>query len=160
MKVEAGKTYISVDGSRHGPMIEVRSNPDMFVAKGSLRPGWDEHGKVYLSSYRLDLVAEHKRPKLWRDMTDAEKGAILLAKHEGKEIEGFSYVKGWVSDHGSFSQDRAYRIKTEPKVVKYHWTGTPDGGFAGTDDLGDTHMITFNTINGKPDLSSVKMEKI
>ena len=160
MKVEAGKTYVSVDGSRHGPMIEVRSNPDMFVAKGSLRPGWDGHGKVYFSSDRLNLVAEHKRPTLWGDMTDAEKGALLLAKHDGKEIESFFSLTGWVSYQGLFYQEKAYRIKPEPEVITYNWFGTFADGFSDMAATDATHILKFNTINGEPDLSSIKMEKI
>jgi len=34
------------------------------------------------------LDRDDDTPKLWRDMTDAEKGALLLAEHEGKEIPG------------------------------------------------------------------------
>jgi hypothetical protein len=33
-------------------------------------------------------------PKLWRDMTPEEKGALLLAAHEGKVIE---YDGAWMA---------------------------------------------------------------
>ena len=103
-----------------------------------------------------------ENPTLWRDLSDAEKGALLLARHEGKLIEYFNPthkswhepLAGWVS----FDDMGAYRI--EPRVVKRMWTGTVEAGFGGTDDLNDTHMITFNTIDGEPDLLSIKMEKI
>jgi len=161
MEIEAGKTYVSEDGRVHGPMIEVCSNPSVFVAAGSVSPQWDLNGISYsYSSPISNLAAECERPTIWSDMTDAEKGVLLLARYEGKEIEALYDLTGWVSYQGSFFRDKAYRIKPEPKVVKHHWTGTPDGGFAGTDDLNNTLMITFNTINGEPDLSSIKMEKI
>lgn len=32
--------------------------------------------------------------KLWRDMTPEEKGALLLAKHEGKRIQCFTKANG------------------------------------------------------------------
>ena len=152
MKVEAGKTYVSVDGMAHGPMKMISRKPSIFVVEGSLKPEWDEHGKVYFSSDRLDLVAERKRPALWTSMTDAEKGAILLAKYDGKEIEGFSYVRGWVSHKGSFSHARAYRIKPEPvretvELVNFH-------------ESARGYCITFTTTDGEPDLSSIKMEKM
>ena len=55
-------------------------------------------------------------PKMWHDMTDAEKGALLLAHHEGKVIECWlgggaweqsRYVPGW-------SGGNAYRVCSEP----------------------------------------------
>ena len=130
---------------------------------------WNKKGvSVSQPDSKSSLVAERITPTLWRDMSAAEKGALLLAQHEDRGIEVLHQLLGWVPYQGlgwvpyqgSLRQDRAYRIKPEPKVVKHYWTGTADGGFAGTDDLQDTHMITFNTVDGEPDLSSIKMEKI
>ena len=58
--------------------------------------------------------------KTWGEMTDAEKGALLLAAHEGKEIEYFNVYEKWQAcQSGSrvpFNDKRtAYRVKPEPK---------------------------------------------
>lgn len=73
-------------------------------------------------------------PTLWRDMTDAEKGALLLAHHQGKVIEwnGVSEKKGeWIGwdecdedclwDGGFDGHGFAYRIKPEPKKPREFW---------------------------------------
>lgn len=55
-------------------------------------------------------------PKLWRDMTPEEKGALLLARHEGKVIEYWSvhHEGGWIDifPQGWFD-DKAYRVKPD-----------------------------------------------
>lgn len=99
------------------------------------------------------------KPKLWRDMTDAEKGALLLAYHEGKVIEGRS--EPWPSDEWieiqvpAWCDDSAYRVRHEPKVE----TVTIHNWEVVTDIL-KGHRIIFNTIDGKPDCASIKMEPL
>ena len=161
MEIEAGKTYVSEDDRVHGPMIELCSNPSVFVAAGSVSHQWDLHGISYAYSSPIsNLAGECEKPTLWSDMTDAEKGALLLAKHEEKEIEALYDLTGWVSYQGSFFQDRAYRIKSEPKTITHDWFGTFVDGFSDMAATNATHILKFNTINGEPDLSSIKMEKI
>ena len=113
-------------------------------------------------------------PKLWKDMTPEEKGALLLARHEGKVIEwnGLHTATGkWVgwTDcgdgylwDGTFSGNGfAYRVKPEPVVVTVVMTGGVFSGFArGDEEPDDTHRITFDLVDGKPDCNSVKMEEI
>lgn len=98
-------------------------------------------------------------PKLWRDMTDAEKGALLLAEHEGKMIEVWANG-AWYSGIPHWSDEAAYRVKPEPvrKTVDYWWRN--DEGIKHTWGFGDTHRITFDLLDGKPDCTSIKMEKI
>jgi len=107
-------------------------------------------------------------PKLWRDMTPEEKGALLLAAHEGKVIEWIDIDPelrafnddNWRSCAAVGKFDRyAYRVKPEPKVdtVAIGWDGS---GPAKGVFCCDTHRITFNLIDGKPDCSSVKMEPL
>lgn len=54
------------------------------------------------------------KPKTWGEMTDAEKGALLLAKHEGKVIEVHDGDDEWVSCQGGFFHRLAYRVKPSP----------------------------------------------
>jgi len=66
-------------------------------------------------------------PKIWRDMTDAEKGALLQVGMAG--MFGFKRPgSGWVFGPGRCASD--------------------------------THRITFDTIDGEPDCTSIKMEKL
>jgi len=123
--------------------------------------GSGEDIKWFVSAKCFDEYTP-ETPTLWRDMTDAEKGALLLANHEGKVIEFNNGSDPWITLSGDFDwmRQHAYRIKPEPKVkaVTRHagseniWTWTLIRGGA------DTHRITFNTIDGKPDCDSIKME--
>lgn len=56
-------------------------------------------------------------PKLWRDMTPEEKGALLLADHEGRQIDMWFARRGAWVDSISFSayDDIAYRVHPEPE---------------------------------------------
>ena len=127
-------------------------------------PEWDA---TYSRSWRIisrasDEAASDDTPTAWQDMTDAEKGALLLAAHEGKEIECQQNSDGsWlVIDGCRFNADGApYRIKPEPKrdveTVCWHksWGFLPRRHQEAT-----PYRITFDTIDGEPDLDSIKME--
>ena len=110
-------------------------------------------------------------PKLWRDMTPEEKGALLLAHHEGKVIEYYDHGVGWVTERPIWDDYCAYRIKPEPKreTVEVKLCITSCGksfhmephflrGHYGDDDFYFT--LTFDTIDGKPDPASIKIEKL
>ena len=102
---------------------------------------------------------------LWKDMTSEEKGALLLAHHEGKIIQfRYSGMEGWTDNAGhppNWFKDTAYRVKPEPVVVTVVMTGGVLSGFARWDEEpDDTHRITFDLVDGKPDCNSVKMEEI
>ena len=113
--------------------------------------------------YRIITRAKDK-PKLWRDMTPEEKGALLLAAHDGKVIEWYNpatFIALYWEEHEyefGFRDHIAYRIKPQPKVetVTLTWHGKDIMGNQITDD----HRIIFQTIDGKPDCASIKMEEI
>lgn len=95
-------------------------------------------------------------PKLWKDMTPEEKGALLLAHHEGKEIECHDGTSWFVTSNPKWVYCHAYRIRPEPKVETVTLSGNDirfSGFFKG-------HRITFTLVDGKPDCDSVKMEKL
>ena len=105
-------------------------------------------------------------PTLWRDMTPEEKGALLLAHHEKVDIQAFDvgvagdWAKTWKP---LFFDDIAYRIKPEPKVeVVTMDVANYDQEWELYEHKGThaTHRITFNTIDGKPDPESIKMEEL
>jgi hypothetical protein len=78
-------------------------------------------------------------PKLWRDMTDAEKGALLLAYHDDEVIDYFSHSTVWRSiDQPMWNPGYAYRIKPKaPKVEKIveYFTYFPGEGLGFASEL-------------------------
>ncbi len=109
--------------------------------------------------------------KIWKDMTPEEKGALLLAHHEGKKIEFRTLsneTKNWegVASTPRWNNYTAYRVKPEPVVEIITIFGAIHEG-CGSDNVlfnlkgtaNDTHKITFNVVDGEIDCSSVKMGK-
>lgn len=107
-------------------------------------------------------------PKTWGEMTPEEKGALLLAHHEGKEID-FYQSGNWVTIGFGFNwfQEYAYRVKPEPKRETVRLLGY--GTFANVlredcltevDRRTAKYAITFDTIDGKPDCASIRMEAL
>ena len=97
-------------------------------------------------------------PKLWRDMTDGEKGALLLADHKGAAIHVWEPIaEAWRPlDFGEFMflDDKAYRVKPEP-VRETVTLMIDDGSMGGPQAIG-----IIDLIDGEPDCSSIKMEKV
>jgi len=108
--------------------------------------GWN-YGRFSIVSRPTDT------PKLWKDMTPEEKGALLLAMHEKRAVEVFDDDKWVKKSFMVFVDDLAYRVKPNPKVKTVEMDGS-DIRFAA---FFKGHRITFDTINGKPDCSSIKM---
>lgn len=107
-------------------------------------------------------------PKTWGEMTDAEQRDISFAAMSGMVIELFAECAGynkWVrwNAHGKTplcEVRQKIRIKPEPKreTVTGWWNGR---NFHNKGNYGDrTHRITFDTIDGTPDLDSIKMEEL
>ena len=101
-------------------------------------------------------------PKTWGEMTVAEKGALLLAHHEGKVIEFYCY-DGWVYiGHATWLDSCAYRVRPELKRETVSIYGAPSKHIQWClDQCGlDTHRINFDVIDGKPDCASIRMEEL
>lgn len=104
-------------------------------------------------------------PKTWGEMTDAEKGALLLAAHEGKVIQVLCWDhdgEGWnAKPTAIWNPDRTYRVRPEPKrktVTLY--TSKPGEEYGNERKPDDTHAITYDLIDGKPDWSTLKGEDL
>ena len=91
-------------------------------------------------------------PKLWRDMTDEEKGALLLAHHEGKVIESHHGDMWRHSITPAWFGDSAYRVKPEPNTQVVH--------LMNFHELAKGHAIVFSVIDGTPDCTSIRMEAL
>ena len=106
------------------------------------------------STFRI-ISRATPQPKLWRDMTAEEKGALLLAAYEGKEVQCHYGVKGWLRrSFEVFADGNAYRIKPEPKVETVALCWRHDVGTV------KNKIGTINLIDGKPDCASIKMEDV
>tara|TARA_R110000744_G_scaffold380296_1_gene500587 strand:+ start:781 stop:1299 length:519 start_codon:yes stop_codon:yes gene_type:complete len=107
-------------------------------------------------------------PTLWKDMTPEEKGALLLANHEGKAIEWYrSFCLKWETDDNfdpSEQPDIAYRIAPPKPVVEavdVYLKANKHGKWIGSESpYTMTHSITFDTIDGVPDTESIKMFEV
>ena len=116
----------------------------------------------FLPNWRI-ISRATSEPKLWRDMTAEEKGALLLAAHEDwRCIEVFKDDEWYTCGRSTWKPDIAYRVKPEPKVETVEFTGHIDAGifFRGLNSVKPQVKITFTTIDGKPDCASVKMGAI
>jgi hypothetical protein len=112
-------------------------------------------------------------PKLWRDMTPEEKGALLLAHHEGQSIQSFGvFVPDmWWGDLPEWEDKVAYRVKPEPKretmmaklCIDARCTSLhmrPDYCRGEYGYVNFYFSLTFDTIDGKLDPASIKIEEM
>jgi len=114
----------------------------------------------------IQSAIDGETPILWQDMTPEQKGALLLAHHEGKEIERH-YFDGWRSVKDIGYKGIAYRAKPAPKTTEHvlYWVrGSDATTFIGDKD---THRLTirhtgdtlpYGTYTG-PDGATITVEK-
>lgn len=174
IKLEVGKTYELNNGEVY-ECKEIRGGGlGYFVIDGcdyhkdGRFCGCDEGHKF---SVKREVISDatEATPKTWGEMTDAEKGALLLAEHECNEVEvmissidhtGAVIDSEWVGLMGQrIKDDWVVRIKPDQERKTVTLYGYVDRGSfdVGTGPL-DTHRITFTTTGGVPDTDSVKME--
>jgi len=100
---------------------------------------------------------------IWGDMTPEAQGALLLAEHNGAVVQEWN--DGWklwqITDCSSRYNDTKYRVQpADPVVVTHEVFGRHDLFWYFMEYEQDTHKITYNTIDGVVDCSSVKMVEI
>jgi len=166
LQIEAGKYYKTRDGRK--VYVDTKGSScyggdSFFTGCGySILPS----GREYRDEMSpRDLIAEWTAtPPTWGEMTDAEKGALLLARHEGGVVESSRNGTGWALDSRvGYCGDVYYRIKPEPLVETVTLYGSYNGGqwvFSPFNDGIHSVVQTFTTTNGEPDLDSIKMERI
>lgn len=169
MKIEEGKLYRTRNDSIVGPLHHTCF--DDFPWEDCKGNWWTKSGHHNLdipgsNNPDLDIVEEWvETPKTWSEMSDAEKGALLLAEHEGKDIECFQKtLNDWVALlYPIFNPEIAYRVKPEPKretVQLYGPVYSNDQCVFGSSCREYTHRITFDLIDGEPVRESIRMELI
>lgn len=165
MKIEVGGTYELNDGKTH-ECTHMNGNNPLAINEFGYGPfvldGMLYHQDGRFADCGADYILSVKRridtPQTWGKMTDAEKGALLLAYHEGKDIQCLQdgeTPEYWGDiDRPNWSNDCKFRVRPEPvrEVVElWHQSG---------DSVFDTHRITFETVDGKPDCATIKMEEM
>ena len=156
-----GDDPLAVDYSGYGPFVIngcLYHQDGTFAGRASIQ---EYHGvKRCVDDVQPDTTDD--ATKLWRDMTPEEKGALLLAHHEGKTIEWFDRGR-WITDI-KFNPQKyttlSYRVKTEPVRETMTLYGSDNSAWLPLPLGLDTHRITFDVIDGVPDCVSVKMEEL
>lgn len=116
---------------------------------------WGGHAGLF-GRERFRLVSRANQPKPWSDLTAEEKGALLLARYEGKVVEnGDGLGKWWTSEYKPFFIDAGYyRIKPNPKTETVTL-------FYKRFDTGAHHEVgTIDLVDGVPDCGTLKMEAL
>lgn len=191
MKIEVGKKYelnngdvrvctgmhyadpLHVDSSGFGPFVIgycLYHQDGRFGDKGhdhalSVKRCVSDRDQELTSPYGDGNHQLPDTPKTWGEMTDAEKGALLLDWNDNhaRNVQQWNGSEWIGMATGRFGRVTAYRIKREPKreTEIYEWnTAYGFYGTDGDDDPKTTHRITFDTIDGEPDLDSIKMERV
>jgi hypothetical protein len=170
MEIEAGKYYRTRVGQKVGPARKNRNGNCTYPWSVPHNGGFHAYtskGKSCLLGGDDDIVAEwvdekddaaSSTPKTWGEMTDAEKGELLLANLDGNLQYGTysfnGHPGGWNDKCNWFFDEKSYyRIKPEPKreTVTLRWCNEKgDGGKFGTIDI----------IDGEPEIGSIRMERI
>lgn len=122
---------------------------DMMI---STKTGYEEVKHICHPFRIISRASDDDTPKKWGDMSDEEKGALLLAHHEGKVIE-VNAGDGWHEIEPIFKGSIAYRIKPEPvRETRLVQIRNLHDKLIGYGDI--------DYINGEPDLDTIKMERI
>lgn len=180
MQIREGAYYVTLNGYTVGPATP---NPDSSYFPWNIPINgnffaYSYDGTTCVGGRDLDIVAEAPgpveasgSPTLWRDMTPEQKGALLLAYHEGKVIEWTKNLSGNFENGTAdstadgyipaWSDSVAYRVRPGPerRTVVLHGAGN-EWVQADLPCDDDTHRITFNLLDGEPDCNSIKMEKL
>lgn len=126
MKIEVGKYYKTRSGKKVGPAKGLEPYASFPWSIPHFEGGfyaYTEEGKSCLDRTEDDIVGEWVEEmtteRTWGDMSPEEKGALLLAHHEGKVIEytSLQYEDEWYESNPIWFGNLIYRVKPEePKV--------------------------------------------
>jgi hypothetical protein len=164
MKLEVGKTYVLFNGEvRKCTRFSEATDDDIFFSQygrfvlgvmyyhedGTFADGCP-NGLDVSHEYKEETTVEYKT---FGEMTDEEKGALLLAQYEGKTIEFLSKtINNWVSTSPPeiFMISYKYRVRLGP-ISSYESKSIYSGN--------GCYTIGYATVDGEPDCSTIKMTK-
>lgn len=152
-KVKVGDKIVATNteypcGVPNGTVLTVTSDKGdgdvLATVDGSGDPfRWFMYSHTYEPCVEKKPMAQMtQEPKLWKDMTPEEKGALLLAHHEGKAIEAWASGDKWRVVEPAWDEHNVYRIKPAEPVVEtvlVYWDRD--------EEVLHTHKITL-TIRG------------
>lgn len=106
----------------------------------------------------FDLTNPYGTPYGLLDEVYGSGAADAMIAHGGPWQQ---YTQGaWREVDSPWIDQRAYRVKPEHEVVTITMVGDIVNGFSHNPLRSDTHKIAFNTIDGKPDCASIRMEPL
>lgn len=123
---------------------------------------WVSYNKIELVEEKPTVDVHNTQKKTWGEMTPEEKGALLLADYEGKTIEFFlsgstiwrtTYTPQWCSES-------VYRVKPLPVVETVEMYSVGGDCFTDYRQANDKYKITYQTVDGEPDWSTLKGETL
>jgi len=166
MIIQQGKFYRTRDGRKIGPMMV-----DYGVAwpRGKTEPGTPEWmldgtpNEDFMTGYDA-LVAEwveDDTPKTWAEMTEEEQREIAFRAMNGEQVQLYAQGYGWGGWDGQTPFcEIPFPIRIKPKrerVTLYGRNGSD--GWAFDYCSGKCHhRITFDVIDGQPDIDTIRME--
>jgi hypothetical protein len=165
MKLEVGKTYVLFNGEvkECTRFCTAKEDTDFFSHYGRFILGmvyYHEDGTFAKGCPNdLDVSHEYKEEttveyKTFSEMTDEEKGALLLAEYKGKIVELSSHAVGGWKDRvhgGRYHLNKKYRVKAEPVITTASRYLDSVGG--------ERYSVSYTLVDGVPDCSTVTMDK-
>lgn len=98
---------------------------------------------------------------LWKELSDLEKGTLILAHHNGEEIQSCATDKDkWTpEDYPGWYDEVTYRVKPKPKIETVKLFGS-SRQFDQIKAMNDRYVIKFDMVDGVPDCTSIEMSKL
>lgn len=111
------------------------------------RVEWDNGMTIGYEEGDLEVVHE---PKEWGKLSDAEKGALLLAHHRREAIEYYGTDDAWhVVTLPSWLNNMIYRVKPKPVKAQSELYWGLGYGATTRRDVKDTHKLFIDTVDGE-----------
>ena len=131
---------------------------------GEVRASLSSYGAGIFDEEQFRIISrasqsDPETPKRWKDLTPEEKGALLLAHHEGEVIEVRAQDSdNWYKrDSPNWADEGIFRVKPARETVTLYGDTFYDfSDFEGRPDF----KITFDLVDGDPDTDSIRMEKL
>jgi hypothetical protein len=145
-------------------VVSFTNKNDVFPDHAELESGDGYNGLFHLNRGEFTIVSRASEeqptpPKQWQHLTPEEKGALLLAHHEGQTIElwnGASWVPFDEYTRISWYEKGTYRALPKPVVEAVTLYGNNSLFFSPIQNKNDPYKIIFDIVDGKPDWDSLE----
>jgi len=159
---KVGDTVRCIVGDGNYPYkFDTKYTLETFEQVPVIKGGYNGHSASWELVSRAGSTEADDKYLIWGDMTPEAQGALLLAAHNGASIQDFDGVDWGVSVFTGWYYHVKYRVKpADPVVVTHELFGKHGFFWSLIAHKGDTHKMTYNTIDGVIDCASVKMVEI